>query len=368
MKKPSLVFTLLLCGLATSVAAKHHSSSIKVTEFTTDVESPWGLAFLPSGESLLTQRSGELIKLSSSGEKLGAVTGLPKAEVKGQGGMLGITIHPNFDQNQFVYVCLNVAGKGGAGSEVHRGKLSGLTLSNVKPIFIAQPKADSGFHFGCRLNFDEQQNLYISLGDRGVGKEQAQDTSVHYGKVIRVSDDGGIPPSNPFVGKKGSDAVFTYGHRNVQGMAKHPTTGDIWTHEHGPKGGDEINILSAGDNYGWPLITYGVNYNGTPITDKTAMQGMRQPLTYWDPSIAPSGMTFYTGDEFPEWQGNLFIGSLKFRHLRRLELSDSNEVTAQHELLLDRNERIRDVVQGLDGKLYVLTDSVNGKILQLSKH
>lgn len=355
----------LLC-VSFGAQASDNKLTPKVTEYTSDLDSPWGLVFLPNNEALVTERSGKLVKLSANGEKLGYVTGLPEAVVKGQGGMLGITTHPDYASNQHVYVCLNVAGEGGSGSEVHMGTLDGLKLTNVKPVFVAQPKAETGFHFGCRVSFDNAHNLYVSLGDRSVGKELAQDTSVHFGKVIRVKDDGSIPSNNPFVGKDGADDVFTYGHRNVQGMTKHPVTGEIWTHEHGPKGGDEVNILSSGDNYGWPKITYGVNYNGTPITDKTAMDGMRQPLTFWDPSIAPSGMTFYTGEEFPEWHGNLFVGSLKFRHLRRLELNDDNEVLAQHELLRDRNERIRDVVQGPDGSLYVLIDSVNGKILKLS--
>lgn len=365
IKRLCIAVGLLLSATAT-VNAEHHGSDVKVTEVTTGLDNPWGLAFLPSGEALVTQRSGYLLKLSASGAIIGPISGLPKAEVKGQGGMLGIAIHPDFAQNQMVYVCLNVAGEGGAGSEVHAGKLSGNSLVDVKPVFVAQPKVETGYHFGCRVVFDNNKDLFVSLGDRGVGKEKAQDTSVHFGKVIRVKADGSIPESNPFVGKDGADDVFSYGHRNVQGMTLHPTSGEIWTHEHGPKGGDEVNILVAGDNYGWPKITYGVNYNGSIITDKTAMDGMRQPLTYWDPSIAPSGMTFYTGDMFPEWKGNLLVGALKFRHLRRVVLDENNQVVSQHELLKDRNERIRDVVQGPDGSIYVVVDGVNGKVLKLT--
>lgn len=345
---------------------KHHAVKVNVTEVTTGLDNPWGLVFLPSGEALVTQRSGDLLKLSETGDIIGPVSGLPDAVVKGQGGMLGITIHPDFATNQMVYVCLNVAGEGGAGSEVHAGKLVGNSLQDVSPIFVAQPKVDTGFHFGCRVSFNNDKQLFVSLGDRGVGKEQSQDINLHFGKVIRVNDDGSIPSDNPFVGKEGADDIFSYGHRNVQGMTKHPVTGEMWTHEHGPKGGDEINILTGGDNYGWPKITYGVNYNGTIITDKTEMEGMRQPLTYWDPSIAPSGMSFYTGDMFSEWQGDLFVGSLKFRHLVRIELDENNQVTAQHKLLEDRNERIRDVVQGPDGSIYALVDGVDGKLLKLT--
>ncbi|MGB3724647.1 MAG: PQQ-dependent sugar dehydrogenase [Glaciecola sp.] len=377
MNSKALTVSVLVSAFAFSAmnnsvnsAVKHHaeqsSTHVVVEEFATDLDNPWGLVFLPNGELLVTQRSGDLLKLSANGDVIGPVSGLPKAVVKGQGGMLGITIHPDFASNQMVYVCLNVAGEGGAGSEVHAGKLVGNTLQNVKPVFVAQPKADTGYHFGCRVTFDNQQHLFISLGDRGIGKDLAQDINLHYGKVIRVNADGSVPSDNPFVGKDGADDVFSYGHRNVQGMTRHPETGDIWTHEHGPKGGDEINILAAGNNYGWPKITYGVNYNGSIITDKTAMEGMQQPLTYWDPSIAPSGMTFYTGDMFKEWKGHVLIGSLKFRHLRRVELDSNNKVVAQHEMLADRNERIRDVVQAPDDSIFVVVDGVDGKILRLS--
>ena len=357
----------LLLSTAFALSAEHHEGEYTVTEFSSGLNNPWGLAFLPSGEALVTQLSGELLKLSASGNVIASITGLPSAHVEGQGGMLGLAVHPDFASKQLVYVCLNVAGKGGSGSEVHVGELVGNTLQNVKAIFIAQPKADSAYHFGCRITFDNSNHVFVSLGDRGVGKEQAQDPSDHFGTVIRLNADGSIPKDNPFVGKPGADDVFSYGHRNVQGMTKHPINGEIWTHEHGPKGGDEVNILASGANYGWPKITYGVNYNGTSITDKTAMAGMRQPLTYWDPSIAPSGMTFYSGDMFKEWKGNLLVGALKFKHLRRIVLDDNNKVISQHELLKDRNERIRDVVEGADGSIYVVVDGSQGKILRISK-
>lgn len=377
MKHTPLKSVLLLSVLFTSTACSDthvdHSTSgqepadiFKVEELTDGLKNPWGLAFLPNGDALITEKNGDLRMLSAKGELSGPISGLPEVYAKGQGGMLGLAVHPDFASNQMVYVCLSVEGEGGASSEVHAGKLVSNQLQNVKPIFIAQPKVDSNFHYGCRVTFDNNKDVFISLGDRGKGKEQSQDKTGHFGKVIRVKADGSIPSDNPFVGKEGDDDVFSYGHRNVQGMTKHPETGAIWTHEHGPKGGDEINILSAGDNYGWPTITYGVNYNDTPITDKTAMEGMRQPLTYWDPSIAPSGMTFYNGDMFPEWQGKLLVGSLKFRHLRLLTVEADNSIGEQVELLKDRNERIRDVVQAPDGSVYVLTDDSNGKVLRLS--
>jgi glucose/arabinose dehydrogenase len=365
----SSVFSVIagtsLLMLSVGAVNAHDHNKLKVTEVATGLDNPWGIAFLPNGDALVTERSGALKRLGSDG-KLSTISGLPQAVVKGQGGVLGLAVHPDFTSNSMVYVCLNVAGEGGAGSEVHIGKLQGDSLLDVKPFFIAKPKADSAHHFGCRVTFDNNNDVFISLGDRGGFKEKAQEVNGHFGKVIRLNADGSIPQDNPFVGKDGEDDVFTYGHRNVQGMTLHPTSGEIWTHEHGPKGGDEINILSKGDNYGWPAISYGVNYNGSIITDKTEMEGMRQPLTYWDPSIAPSGMTFYTGDVFSEWKGDLLVGSLKFRHLRRIELDENNKVVAEHELLKDRNERIRDVVQGPDGSIYVLVDGVNGKVLRLS--
>lgn len=339
-----------------------------VFEVATGLTNPWGIAFLPNGDALITQRSGELVKLSTNGQISDPISGLPEAVVKGQGGMLGLAVHPDFAQNQMVYVCLNVAGEGGAGSEVHAGQLKGNELVNTKPIFIALPKETTAHHFGCRITFDNNKDVFIGLGDRAKHLEMApQDKNQHHGKVVKVKDNGDILSDNPFVGKDGADEVYSYGHRNVQGMTMHPTTGQIWTHEHGPKGGDEINILNAGDNYGWPSISYGINYNGTILTDKTEMEGMRQPLTYWDPSIAPSGMDFYDGEMFADWKGDLLIGSLKFRYLLRVELDENNKVVAQHKMLEERNERIRDVVQGPNGSIYVLTDGANGKVLKLTK-
>jgi glucose/arabinose dehydrogenase len=277
--------------------------------------------------------------------------------------MLGLAVHPDFVNTNEVFVCLSVAGDGGQSSEVHKGTLENGKLSNVSLVFQALPKVDSAFHFGCRVTFDRTGDVFISLGDRGGYKERSQETDAHFGKVVRVTQDGKPVADNPFADGPAPE-VYSYGHRNVQGMTMHPQTGAIWTHEHGPKGGDEINILNKGDNYGWPSITYGVNYNGSIITEDTEMDGMRQPLIYWDPSIAPSGMTFYTGDAFPEWKGDLFIGSLKFRYLKHLEM-DGDKVVAQTNLLEDLDHRIRDVVQGPDGNLYVLTDESDGKVLKI---
>ena len=352
---------LLSASLFGAIASAN--TSFEVSEIASGLNHPWGIAFLPDGSALITERSGGLIHMQADGTLSEPITGLPDAVVAGQGGILGLAVHPDFTQTNEVYVCLSVAGEGGHSSEVHKGELVDGKLTNVSRVFQALPKVDTNFHFGCRVTFDKQGDVFVSLGDRGSYKEQAQETDAHFGKVVRITQDGKAVADNPFIDGPAPE-IYTYGHRNVQGMTMHPETGAIWTHEHGPKGGDEINILSKGDNYGWPTITYGVNYNDTIITDKTEMAGMRQPLIYWDPSIAPSGMTFYSGDAFPDWKGDLFIGSLKFRYLKHLEM-DGDTVVAQNNLLEDLDYRIRDVVQGPDGNLYVITDAPDGKVLKI---
>lgn len=357
----------LLCS-ATAVAVLISSSTVlsksfEVTEIASGLKHPWGMAFLPDGSALITERTGGLIHMKQDGSLSTPISGLPEAVTRGQGGMLGLAVHPDFSNTREVYVCLSVAGEGGQSSEVHKGILNDGKLENVSRVFQALPKVDSGFHFGCRVNFDQSGNVFISLGDRGSFKERSQETDAHFGKVVRVQQDGQAVADNPFVGGPAPE-IYSYGHRNVQGMTVHPETGAIWTHEHGPKGGDEINILAKGANYGWPSITYGVNYNGSVITEDTEKEGMLQPLIYWDPSIAPSGMTFYNGDAFEHWQGDLFIGSLKFRYLKHLEM-DGDKVVAQNNLLEDLDYRIRDVVQGPDGYLYLLTDASDGKVLKI---
>jgi glucose/arabinose dehydrogenase len=355
---------LITATIFTAISPFAIATEIKVEELAIGLKNPWSIAFMANGDALVTERAGGLRLLSKSGELSSPISGLPEASVVGQGGMLGVVLHPDFAENKWVYVCLSIANGDVRGSEVYRGKLVSNKLQNVKEIFVAKPKVDTAHHFGCRLAFDNDKKLFISLGDR-TKQDDAQLTSNHFGVVVRVNDDGSVPTDNPFLAGKAPE-IFSYGHRNVQGMALHPTSGKVWTHEHGPKGGDEVNILENGDNYGWPTITYGVNYDGSSITDVTEMDAMRQPLTYWAPSIAPSGMAFYTGDEFPEWKGNLFVGSLKFRYLNRMVM-DGDKVVEQEELLRDRNERVRDVKQAPDGSIYVLTDDVNGKVLRLTK-
>jgi len=345
------------------IASRLHDIDVKI--ITDRLEYPWGLAFLPGGDMLVTERGGTLRRVNAAGEVSEPLTGLPDIREKGQGGLLGIALHPQFRDNRWLYLSYTGRGDGGYGTEVLRGRLSGNGLEDTRVIFRARDKSGGGRHFGSRLVFAEGGRLYISLGDRGK-RDTAQDLNDHRGSLVRLNDDGSVPAGNPFTGQ--ADArpeIFSYGHRNIQGMAVHPRTGNIWTHEHGPQGGDEINIISAGLNYGWPVITYGVNYGiGTKIGEGTHRPGMQQPLYKWVPSIAPSGMAFYEGERFPRWRGDLFVGSLKFGLLVRLDVEVS-EIVGEERMLDNRYGRIRDVVSGPDGYLYLLTDESSGKLLKL---
>ncbi len=329
---------------------------------------PWGMAFLPDGKILVTERTGQLRIVENGKLNPLPVTGVPEVAVEGQGGLLDVALHPDFKNNQWVYLSYAAAGKGGYGTEVVRGRLQGMELKSVEKIFTALPKVDEGGrHFGSRLLFTPDGKLFITLGDRGE-EERAQDLSQHPGSLIRVNDDGSVPEDNPFLQiKNARPESYTLGNRNMQGIALEPVTGMVWTHEHGPQGGDELNIMQPGVNYGWPVITYGVNYViGTKIGEGTEKEGMAQPVHYWVPSIAPSGMVFYIGDEFPEWKNNLFVGSLKFGQLVRLVMQNG-KVIKEERLINGKIGRIRDVRQGPDGTLYLLTDDSNGKLLRLKK-
>lgn len=336
-----------------------------VASLASGLEHPWGMVFIGRGELLITERSGQLslvnLKLGTSDR----VSGLPRIAARGQGGLLDLALHPDFATNRLLYFSFSAAGPGGAGTEVARGRLQGKELHDVEVIFKAFPKSNGGRHFGSRLLFDPQGYLYITLGERGV-REQAQTLSTHPGSIVRLHDDGAIPGDNPFVGVEGArPEIFTYGNRNPQGMALQPGTDLIWTHEHGPQGGDEVNVVVAGTNYGWPVITHGRNYGtGTKIGEGTHKEGMQQPLYQWTPSIAPSGMAFYSGDRFPKWDGDLFVGSLKFGLLVRLHI-EGGGVLSEERLLHGRFGRIRDVRVGPDGLLYLLTDEKNGQLLRL---
>jgi glucose/arabinose dehydrogenase len=329
------------------------------------LDHPWGLAFLPGGDFLVTERPGRLLRVDGATLQRRTIGGLPAIAAVGQGGLLDVTLHPEFASNGLVYLSFTGADEDGVGTEVARGRLAGDALEEVEVIFRALPKSRGGRHFGSRLLFDANGRLLITLGERG-DRPRAQDIGDHAGSVIRINDDGSVPADNPFVTTAGArPEIYTYGNRNVQGIALDPGSGRIWAHEHGPQGGDEVNILLSGRNYGWPVITYGRNYVlGTKIGEGTHKQGMEQPLHYWTPSIAPSGMTLYTGDKFPAWRGNLFVGALKYRLLVRLEMRDK-EIVHEERLLEDVLGRIRDVRTGPDGYIYVLTDHDDGVLARL---
>lgn len=328
------------------------------------LEHPWGLAFLPDGSALVTEREGQLRHISASGELSDPIPGLPELVVSGQGGLLDIVLHPDFEQNQTLF--LSYAHRNGEGmtTRVARLTFDGERLSDTQVIFEALPRSSTGRHFAGRMVIDANDHLFIAVGDRG-DMDRAQDLADDAGGVHRLTLNGEPVGDNPFASESGkNDSFFTYGNRNIQGMTLHPDTGDVWSHEHGPRGGDEVNVLRAGNNYGWPKVTYGIDYSGLPISSKTKMEGITDPLHYWDPSIAPSGMAFYTGDRFPEWQGDLFVGALKFQKLVRLSLNGET-VVEEEDLLTDFGQRIRDVRMGPDGALWLLTDSGNGGVYRV---
>jgi len=329
------------------------------------LEHPWGLAFLPDGRMLVTERPGRLRIVGKDGKLSPAISGVPSVVARGQGGLLGLALDPAFAQNRLVYFSFSEARSGGNGTSVARGRLNeqGTALTGVSVIFQQMPAIASNMHFGSRLVFDRTGALFVTVGDRYSQRDQAQNPANHLGKVIRIRPDGSAPADNP---KKPGWApeVWSIGHRNVQGAALHPDTGQLWTAEHAARGGDEVNTPKAGLNYGWPVITYGVDYSGAKIGEGTAKPGMEQPLFYWDPSIAPSGAAFYTGTVWPAWKNSLFVGALAGSMLVRLSTQDQ-KVTGEERLLTNIGERIRDVVQGPDGFLYLLSDEDNGKVLRV---
>ena len=365
----ALVLAPMLLVSITATAAdgivQTEKGPVRIETLAKGLEHPWGMAFLPDGRILVTERTGRLRLIGPGGLEPEPIEGLPEITVYGQGGLLDVAVDPEFAHNQYVYLSYAAQGDDGTGTEVARGRFDGKRLHDVEVIFRATPKGDGGRHFGSRLVFDRQGRLYVTLGDRGDGP-RAQRLDDHAGSVIRIEADGKVPQANPFVGRSDARAeIFSYGHRNVQGATLHPDTGELWAHEHGPQGGDELNVIRGGVNYGWPVITYGVNYGiGTKIGEGTHKEGMAQPLYYWVPSISPSGMTFYTADRFPQWRGNIFLGSLKFSQLVRLEM-DGERVVHEERLLEDTLGRIRDVRQGPDGYLYLLTDESNGQLARL---
>jgi glucose/arabinose dehydrogenase len=340
--------------------------AVQVETVAKGLERPWALAFLPDGRILVTERPGRLRIVDRDGGMSKPLSGVPQVLARGQGGLLDVALDPRFAENRLVYLSFAEPGESNmAGTAVARGRLGEDRLDNVQVIYRQQPKVEGGNHFGSRLVFARDGTLFITQGDRFAHRNRAQDLSVGFGKIMRVNPDGTVPKDNPFVGRSGAQAeIWSYGHRNVQSAALHPQTGQLWTVEHGARGGDELNHPEAGKNYGWPVITYGVDYSGAKIGEGTAKPGMEQPVYYWDPVIAPSGMTFYMGDAFPGWQGSILIGSLTPGLLVRLILKDGR-VAGEERYLGELRERIRDVQQGPNGLLYLVTDSSNGRILRV---
>jgi aldose sugar dehydrogenase len=357
---------LLLTGVASAQEFQTEHGRVEAVTLAKGLERPWGLAFLPDGRMLITERSGSLRVVGTDSSVSQPLAGVPEVAARGQGGLLDVALDPGFGQNRLVYVAYAEPGSGGtAGTAVARGRLGQNGLDQLQVIFRQEPKVRGGNHFGSRLVFARDGSLFVTLGDRYDYSDSAQDLSTHIGKVVRILPDGGIPRDNPFASRAGiKPEIWSYGHRNIQAAALHPQTGQLWTVEHGARGGDEINIPEAGKNYGWPVISYGVHYSGARIGEGTHKPGMEQPVFYWDPSIAPSGALFYTGDRFPAWRGNLLTGSLKFSRLVRLELSGTR-VSKQEQMLDGYGQRIRDVRQGPDGLIYLLTDHSDGRLVRL---
>ncbi|RSF01457.1 PQQ-dependent sugar dehydrogenase [Achromobacter aegrifaciens] len=341
----------------------------RVTAVVGGLNHPWAMAFLPEGGVLITERPGNLRLLRIPGGLSKPLAGVPKVAAQGQGGLLDVALSPDFAQDRYVYLSYAEADGSKSGTAVGRGKLSadGSALEDFRVLFRQQPKLSSGLHYGSRLVFDGKGYLYISLGENNQ-RPTAQDLDKLQGKVVRLKADGSVPTDNPFVGQAGArPEIWSYGHRNPQGMALNPWSGQLWENEHGPRGGDEINLVQRGKNYGWPLATHGINYSGQPIPEATAAElpGMEPPLYWWPKSPAISGMAFYNADRFPAWRNSVFIGALANQNLIRLTL-DGDRVVAQEWLLTDRKQRIRDVRQGPDGYVYVLTDASPGELLRLA--
>lgn len=322
------------------------------------IEIPWGMAFIQANDFLVTEKSGILYRVKDGVKS--SVDGLPEIYVRGQGGLLDVALHPDFSNNNIIYMTLSANTEGddeGGNTSLYCAKLNGTSLEEVKLLYKATPNTKKGQHWGSRIVFDQEGHVYFSIGDRGDRDVNPQDVTRDGGKIYRLNLDGSIPKDNPFVGQENAkEAIFSYGHRNPQGMTVHPKTGQVWENEHGPQGGDEINIIQSGVNFGWPVITYGINYSGTPITDKTSMPNMAQPFYYWVPSIAPSGMAFSSSGVYEDWKDDLFVGSLKFEYLERLIIE--NDKVVKREKVLDKIGRVRNVIEGTDGYLYL---AVEGK-------
>jgi len=363
-----LGFAPAACAIDGPKVVATQKAQVQLTVVTSGLEHPWGIAFLPDGRALVTERPGRLRIVERDGKTGEPLAGVPTVDAVGQGGLLDVTLDPEFARNQRIYLSYaEPRGDGKNGTSVARAKLGPRGLEDVTVIFRQQPAMASRHHFGSRLVFGRDGNLFVTLGDRNSGRDQVQLLDNHIGKVVRIDHDGKAPADNPFSKQAGAmPEIWSFGHRNIQGAALDPATGDLWTNEHGPKGGDELNRTLGGRNYGWPLITYGMEYSGKPVSDRTEGPGLESPVHYWVPSIATSGLAFYTGSAIPEWQGNVFVGGMKVGELARLELRDGKVVNEERLFLEALEKRIRAVVNGPDGALYLLTDEDDGQLIRVT--
>jgi aldose sugar dehydrogenase len=346
--------------------AKVIKTGYKVAEIAKGLDHPWSMAFLPDGSILVTERVGRLRVIKGGSLMPEPIGGVPAVHTGSQAGLFDVVLHPSFAQNQIVYLTYAAGTKSANGTQVARARFDGSTLQDLHVIFAAVPLKDTDNHFGGRMAFLPDGTFALTIGEGFEYREKAQDLSSDLGKIVRLNEDGSVPQDNPFIGQANvRPEIYTWGHRNEQGLTFDPQSGRLYETEHGPRGGDELNIILAHKNYGWPVITYGMDYSGAYVSPYTQRAGLEQPVIYWTPSIAPSGLAIYHGDKFPAWRGDLFVGALAFKHLRRVHLDERGNVADQEQLLNDLNWRIRDVRAPADGYIYVCTDEADGRVLRL---